>query len=159
MALFLSTFENKVDVKGRVSVPSQFRAMLYGNNFSGVVIYESLINPCIEGCSIDRIQKLSESIDDLDPFSKERDAFATTVLGGSAQLAFDPDGRIILPKTLMLFAGIQDKAVFVGKGQTFEIWEPIAFTKRVFTARKEVKQNNFNITSKTKHECKCNKTT
>ena len=33
MALFLSTFENKVDTKGRVSVPSQFRSMLHGQDF------------------------------------------------------------------------------------------------------------------------------
>ena len=44
MALFLSTFENKVDNKGRVSVPSQFRSMMYGKDFSGIVIYQSSIN-------------------------------------------------------------------------------------------------------------------
>ena len=127
MALFLSTFENKVDSKGRVSVPSQFRSMMYGKEFSGIVIYQSSINKCIEGCSIERIQKLSEMIDDLDPTSKERDAFAAVILGGAAQLPFDSDGRVILPKNLMEFAGIKDKATFIGKGQTFEIWEPEMF--------------------------------
>ncbi len=55
MALFLSTFTNKIDTKGRVSVPSQFRASLVNNDFSGVVLYESFINECIEGCDIERI--------------------------------------------------------------------------------------------------------
>ena len=145
MALFLSTFENKVDTKGRVSVPSQFRSMLYGKDFSGVVIYESSINGCIEGCSIERIQKLSELIDDLDPFSKERDAFATAILGGAAQLPFDADGRIILPKSLMEFANIKDKAVFIGKGQTFEIWEPKKFEEYLKVAREEARKNPFLI--------------
>jgi MraZ protein len=141
MALFLSTFLNKVDKKGRVSVPSQFRAMLYGEEFSGIVIYESSINHCIEGCSIERIKKLSELIDDLDPFSKERDAFATTILGGAAQLPFDSDGRVVLPKVLMDFAGIKTQATFIGKGQTFEIWEPKKFEDYVRKTRMEAKRN------------------
>ncbi len=145
MALFLSTFENKVDSKGRVSVPSQFRSMMYGKEFSGIVIYQSSINKCIEGCSIERIQKLSEMIDDLDPTSKERDAFAAVILGGAAQLPFDSDGRVILPKNLMEFAGIKDKATFIGKGQTFEIWEPEMFNNYLKDAKEQIKNNPFSI--------------
>lgn len=145
MALFLSTFENKVDNKGRVSIPSQFRNVVYNKEFSGVVIYESSINKCIEGCSIERIQKLSEIIDDLDPSSKERDAFAAVILGGAAQLPFDSDGRVILPKSLMEFAGIKDKAVFIGKGQTFEVWEPKMFNDYLKNAREQIKSNPFSI--------------
>jgi MraZ protein len=129
MALFLSTFTNKVDSKGRVSVPSQFRASLVSDNYSAMVIYESFINECIEGCDIERIKKLSESIDNLDPFSEERDAFATAVLGGSVQLSIDGDGRVVLPENLIKSAKIKDLAVFVGKGPTFEIWEPNRFSE------------------------------
>ena len=145
MALFLSTFENKVDTKGRVSVPSQFRSMLHGQDFSGIVLYESSINDCIEGCSIERIQKLSEAIDDLDPTSRERDAFAAVILGGAAQLPFDTDGRVVLPKNLMEFAGIKDKAVFIGKGQTFEVWEPKKFEEYTKRAREQIKNTPFSI--------------
>ncbi|MFC1659690.1 division/cell wall cluster transcriptional repressor MraZ [Pseudomonadota bacterium] len=145
MALFLSTFTNKVDKKGRVSVPSQFRAMLHGQEFSGVVIYQSSINKCIEGCSIERIQKLSETIDDLDPYSKERDAFASVILGGAAQQPFDSDGRITLPQNLLDFSGIKEKAVFIGKGQTFEIWDLKAFEEHIKKAKEKVKNNRFLI--------------
>jgi MraZ protein len=127
MALFLSTFENKVDTKGRVSVPSQFRAVLKNDIFFGVILYQSSNNECIEGCSIERMQRLSEVIDELESRSAERDAFAHVILGGSAQLPFDSDGRIILPKNLMDIAGITEKAVFVGKGSTFDIWQPKRF--------------------------------
>ena len=147
MALFLSTFENKVDSKGRVSVPSQFRSMLQGQDFSGIVLYESSINTCVEGCSIERIQRLSEAIDDLDPSSRERDAFAATILGGAAQLPFDSDGRVILPKNLMEFAGIKDKAVFIGKGQTFEVWEPNAFNEYLKKSREQIKNTPFSMRS------------
>lgn len=127
MALFLSTYVNKVDKKGRVSVPANFRTTLSDQQYKGVIAYSSFINECIEACSMDRIQRLSESIDDLDPFSDERDAFAATILGGSMQLPFDGEGRVMLPESLLDEANIKDKAVFVGKGATFEIWMPEKF--------------------------------
>jgi len=139
VALFLSTFTNKVDAKGRVSVPAQFRATLVNENYSAMVVYESFINQCIEGCDLDRIKKLSDSIDNLEPFSEERDAFATAVLGGSVQLSIDGDGRVILPENLLKTAKIKDNAVFVGKGSTFEIWEPESFSKYMEKAKSEAK--------------------
>jgi MraZ protein len=135
MALFLSTYVNKIDKKGRVSVPAPFRAVLANQAFSGVVVYGSFINPCIEGCGIERIERLSASIDALDPYSDERDAFATTILGGSAPLAFDSEGRIFLPESLITLAKLSEQAVFIGKGATFEIWEPVTFNHYAETAR------------------------
>jgi MraZ protein len=140
MALFLSTFTNKIDNKGRVSVPAQFRASLVNENFSGMVVYESFINDCIEGCDLERIKKLSESIDNLDPFSEERDAFAAAVLGGSSQLTIDGDGRVILPENLLKKSKITDSVVFVGKGSTFEIWPPLKFDEYMLKAKKSAKE-------------------
>jgi MraZ protein len=140
MALFLSTFTNKIDAKGRVSVPSQFRASLIGENFSGMVLYESFVNECIEGCDIERIKKLSESIDNLDPFSEERDAFATAVLGGSMQVSIDGDGRALLPQELLKKIKIKNEIVFVGKGSTFEIWEPHKFSEYMAKAKNSARE-------------------
>jgi len=139
VALFLSTFTNKVDSKGRVSVPSQFRASLVKENFSGMIVYESFVNDSIEGCDIDRIRKISESIDSLEPFSEEREAFATAILGGAVQLSIDSDGRVILPEGLLKKAGVKNQAVFVGKGSTFEIWEPVKFKEYMAKAKKDAK--------------------
>jgi MraZ protein len=122
--LFLSTYINKIDRKGRVSVPSSFRGALVKDSFAGVIIYESVRSKCIEGCSIERLEQLSSSIDNLDPYSDERDAFATIILGGSMKLSFDNEGRVVLPAGLISFANLTDEACFVGKGQTFEIWNP-----------------------------------
>jgi MraZ protein len=121
--LFLSTYTNKIDKKGRVSVPSSFRTALPKDD-AGIVVYESIRSKCLEGCSIERLRHLSNSIDNLDPYSDERDAFATVILGGSAKLLFDVDGRVVLPSELASFANLQDEACFVGKGQVFEIWHP-----------------------------------
>lgn len=145
MALFLSTFENKIDKKGRISVPAQFRASLNNKDFAGIVVYESFINDCIEGCDIERIKQLSQSIDNLDPFSESRDAFATTILGGAMQLGFDADGRVILPESLIKKAAITEKAVFVGKGPTFEIWHPTKFAEYLKKAKSSAKENRAEL--------------
>ncbi|MDR2777263.1 MAG: division/cell wall cluster transcriptional repressor MraZ [Rickettsiales bacterium] len=141
MSLFLSTFENRVDQKGRVSVPSQFRSVLQQEGRDFVVLYESFINTCLEGCSLARLEELNGKIDSLDPFSEERDAFATVVLGGSAQLSFDGNGRIVLPKHLIDFARIEDRAIFVGKGQIFEIWNNRLFDEHLLRARAQIGKN------------------
>jgi MraZ protein len=142
--LFLSTYINKIDKKGRISVPSSFRALLMKNNFSGVVIYESVRSKCIEGCSLDRLEHLSRSIDSLDPYSDERDAFATIILGGSIKLSFDSEGRVVLPESLIKFANLAGEGCFVGKGQTFEIWNPKEYEK-YYSKAKEMAMKNRGV--------------
>lgn len=139
--MFISTYRNKLDKKLRVSVPSQFRSVVAQSNFAGVVVYKSIINDCIEGCTIERMQKMMDMIDNLDPFSNERDAFATAILGGSFQLSFDGEGRIIIPEELIDSLSGTEQAVFVGKGSTFEIWSEIEFAKYSENARKIAFEN------------------
>ncbi|MBT4922464.1 MAG: cell division/cell wall cluster transcriptional repressor MraZ [Rickettsiales bacterium] len=127
MLLFLSTFINKIDKKGRVSVPAQFRAVLRVEEFQGIIAYPSFINPCIEAAGMNRMEKITEIIEGLDPFSEEKDAFATAILGDSHQLSFDGEGRIILPEVLMQNSELTDRALFIGKGKNFEIWKPEKF--------------------------------
>tara|TARA_B100000989_G_scaffold294040_1_gene272364 strand:- start:525 stop:989 length:465 start_codon:yes stop_codon:yes gene_type:complete len=148
MALFLSSFEKNIDKKGRVSVPVPFRGALQGQNFSGIIAYASFVNNCIEACGMDRIEKIYERIETLDPFSEERDAFATAILGGSQQLAFDGEGRVVLPAEMLEEAGITNKCVFVGKGETFEIWEPDDYRKHDAEARKLAKEKRLSLRAK-----------
>jgi MraZ protein len=141
--LFLSTYTNKIDKKGRVSVPASFRPYLLQQTFPGIIAYSSFINPCIEACGINRMETLNQTIDSLDPYSESRDAFATTILGGCVQLAFDGEGRIILPENLIKFANLEEQACFVGKGATFEIWSPENFEAYAARAREIAKQDRM----------------
>lgn len=124
MNLFLSTYKNNIDKKGRVSVPAAFRNIL---GTGSLIIYNSIKNRCIEACGIERIEELSKSIEKLDPYSDEHDAFSTIILGGSIQLTLDQEGRIVLPKETLEEAGIEYQMCFVGKGKVFEIWNPDLF--------------------------------
>lgn len=138
--LFLATHHNKLDKKGRISVPAPFRAALGGQSFQGIVAYQSLSNPCIEACGFERIGKLNAFIESLPEFSEERDALATVVFGESVQLGFDPEGRVMMPSHLLAAAGIASEAVFIGKGEIFEIWEPAAYADYAKHSRALVKE-------------------
>lgn len=126
MALFVSTIVNKVDRKGRVSVPAQWRAALASQSFAGIVCFPSFTHPCLEGMDMERLEKMAESLDRLDMFSVEQDDMTQLIFAAARQLSFDTEGRIMLPEDFIAHAGISDSAAFVGRGRTFQIWEPEA---------------------------------
>jgi MraZ protein len=125
--LFLSKFDNKVDRKGRVSIPAPWRTALAGQSFAGVIVHPSPVNQGAVGSGMDRMERLSESIDTLNPYGDDFGALAATILTDSFQLPFDGDGRVILPQDILDHAGITEFATFAGFGKTFQIWQPEAF--------------------------------
>jgi MraZ protein len=134
MAALIGRHINKIDKKGRVSVPKSFRDALseYAENkaqFSGIYVYRSFKYPAIEGCGEVFIQRVIDSLDDLDLFSDEQDDLATTLLENSHQLPYDTEGRVICPPELIKYAGLTKEAVFVGRGNRFQIWQLEAYQK------------------------------
>ena len=143
--MFLSTYENKLDKKGRVSVPASFRSYLSNLGYNGVVCYPSFNNQSIEAWPQDRIEKITEAIDSLNPFEEKRDFFATSILSESINLQFDSEGRISLTTKLLKHAKIKNSMLFVGQGKTFQIWEPATFEKFKINARKKANINRASL--------------
>tara|TARA_A100001015_G_C14812568_1_gene641375 strand:+ start:402 stop:863 length:462 start_codon:yes stop_codon:yes gene_type:complete len=143
--MFLSSYQNKLDKKGRVSVPATFRSHLTSLGYNGFVSYPSFNNVALEACSQERIEKISDAIDSLNPFEEKRDYFATSVLSESVNLHFDPEGRVLFPEKLLKHAKIKTNILFVGLGKTFQIWDPNIFEKFKLTARKKAFQNRSNL--------------
>ena len=135
--MFLSTYENRIDKKGRVSVPASFRSYLSNLGYNGVICYPSFNNLCIEAWPQDRIEKISNAIDALNPFDEKKDFFATSILSESINLQFDSEGRISLTTKLLKHAKIKNSMLFVGQGKTFQIWEPAIFEKFKVSAKKK----------------------
>ncbi len=135
--MFLSTFENSLDKKGRVSVPSSYRAYLNSMGYNGFITYPSFNNSALDACAQDRIEKLSESIDSLGPFEDKRDYFATSVLSESINVNFDSEGRVSIPKKMLIHAKINSSIVFVGLGKVFQMWSPKLLEKFKLTAKKK----------------------
>ena len=143
--MFLSSFENKLDKKGRVSVPATFRSHLSSMGYSGFISYPSFNNIALEACSQDRIEKISNAIESLNPFEEKRDFFATSVLSESVSLQFDSEGRVLISEKLLSHAKIRNNILFVGLGRTFQIWEPKNFDKYKVVARKKAYQNRSSL--------------
>ena len=135
--MFLSTYENKLDNKGRVSVPASYRSYLSNIGYNGVICYPSFNNQCIEAWPQDRVEKISTAIDSLNPFEEKKDYFATSILSESINLQFDSEGRISLTPKLLKHAKIKNSMLFVGQGKTFQIWESTIFEKFRVTARRK----------------------
>ncbi len=145
MAVFIGTFENKVDRKGRVSVPAQFRQTLAGQTFQGIVAFRSYRVAAIEACGIDFMERLNDSVSSMDLFSDAHDDLAATIFADSQQLPLDGDGRIILPSLLAEHAGITERAAFVGKGPIFQIWEPGALERHKEEARARARSQGLTL--------------
>ncbi len=145
MALFLSTHNNKIDKKGRVSVPAAFRAELMGEGFQGIVVFRSHAHPALEGFAWSYMQEISRRLENFDLFSANQDDLATTIFGESVQLPFDGEGRVVLPPDLMSFAGLSEQASFVGLGNKFQIWDSGVLAKRRTQARKNVQDGNLTL--------------
>ena len=126
-------------------MPATFRSHLSSMGYNGFVSYPSFNNTALEACSQDRIEKLSNTIDTLNPFEEKRDYFATSILSECINLQFDTEGRVSLTEKLLDHAKIKNNILFVGLGKTFQIWDPKLFEKFKVIARKKSYQNRSNL--------------
>lgn len=129
-ALFLYTHTNRIDGKGRVSFPAPFRTAVDARNSKGLVIFKSLSDPAIEGMTVERLYQMASALESLQPFAPERAYFETAIFGAAQALVYDGDGRCSLPKVLLDQVGITTEVAFLGRGATFQIWEPQALARR-----------------------------
>jgi len=137
--LFLSTIVNKIDKKGRVSVPAIFRAVLTAQKSPALVLYRSLKHPALDGSGIDRMKQLSDSIDQLGLFSDDQDDLVASIFADSHMLTPDSEGRVQMPEDLLAHAQIAEQVAFVGRGATFQIWNPDLFLVYQNQARDRLK--------------------
>ena len=106
MKLFLSTYNFKIDKKGRVSLPSQFRNALPKKSKNEIILFKSLKFKSIEGCSSERIDKIANKIEELDIFSDDQDDFATSIFSEIIPTNLDKEGRFLIPENLKLYSNI-----------------------------------------------------
>jgi MraZ protein len=138
MALFIDTFVNKIDAKGRISVPATFRVALGSQSFHGIVALPSLAYRAIQCAGMDWMEQLGRQVNQADFLSDQQDELTAVRFGDTKQLAFDGEGRVVLPAALTSHANLDGFAAFVGRGPFFEIWEPKALESYKAEARQRV---------------------
>src|SRR5689334_694730 len=127
MDRFVSNFTNRVDAKGRVSIPAPFRAVLARDGFDGLYVHPALDTSALDAGGNLFLAEIERVLDLLPPCSDERDRLSTALFGTSDVLRIDPEGRIVLTESAKAHGGIADVVAFVGLGHKFQMWEPQAF--------------------------------
>lgn len=146
MSHFLGTHQNRLDAKGRVSVPAAFRAVLREQSEDGgaaLVLRPSHTQPCIEAWPSGAFQQLATPLDRLDLFSEDHDDLAAALYADAFPVESDKEGRIVLPETLVAHAGLTEAVVFMGLGRIFQIWEPQAAERRRAEARERARSKSL----------------
>ena len=143
--MFLSTYVNKVDRKGRVSVPATFRTSLAAQRFPGIVAFRhtnirrSRQQHRANGGAGRPASRCSRK------FSDEHENLAHCCLPRLSELPFDTEGRVVLPADLAQHAFITDSAAFVGLGKSFQIWEPGRFAEHLANLRERARRQGTRI--------------
>ncbi|MEO1695232.1 MAG: division/cell wall cluster transcriptional repressor MraZ [Pseudomonadota bacterium] len=149
MDRFVSTFTNKIDAKGRVSIPAPFRAVLERDGYRsggtgggfGIYCYPSLDAPALDAGGERLASKIDNLLSGLPDYSDERDELSVALYGDVQVLTVDGDGRIVLPEALRAHAGVDRQVAFVGLGDKFQMWEPETFDERRRRAREKVQNH------------------
>ena len=142
MDRFVSTFINKLDAKGRVSVPASFREVLARDGYQGgIYCYPTLDNPALDAGGESLARKIDSLLQGLGDYSDERDQLSVALYGDVQVLKLDGEGRIVLPEELKRHAGLTGEVAFVGLGQKFQIWEPGRFEAFRTEARERVREH------------------
>lgn len=151
MRRFRGEAENKVDAKGRISIPAPFRRILEEGdpdwssslNPNLVIVYGRRNRKCLEGYSLRSIEIVDNLISNLPRYSNEREILERLLNSQSVQVQLDENGRIILPLKLRKLVDIESTAMFVGMGEKFQIWHPDNYTNDMNLIGKKLSENNL----------------
>ena len=143
--MFLSTYVNKVDRKGRVSVPATFRSTLATNRQPNLLIaFPSVRVPAVECTGSDRIEEMQDRIESLEQFSEEYENL-TQLFADAHPLTMDGEGRVILPERLKQHAEIGDDVAFVGLGAMFQLWHPARYDEHSAAVRERSRRQGTTL--------------
>ncbi|WP_309610531.1 division/cell wall cluster transcriptional repressor MraZ [Sphingomonas sp.] len=133
--LFQGSALNAVDAKGRVSVPAFLRAVIDRRGDASTIVLAkhdsfpalSAYDPAFAAMRHAKLERLLEKEEtspdaELDYQRRNMMAFAAT-----EETPYDTSGRIVLPPMMRRKGGIEDLALFLGTGETFQIWNPKLF--------------------------------
>ncbi|HBK92844.1 MAG TPA: division/cell wall cluster transcriptional repressor MraZ [Parvularcula sp.] len=134
-ALFLGSQTNRIDAKGRVAVPADFRRALETGPTRGIYCLKGLYLPRLECGGGDFIANYLAEIEDLKHFSDNRELLEEHILGSVRLLAFDSEGRVVIPEDFRQYANLKERALFQGRGKRFLILDSESAEKRIADTR------------------------
>ena len=134
MSQFIGTHQNRLDAKGRVSIPAPFRSALRdgleGEGAVTVFLSPSAKFDCLEGWSKKQFDRMAQRLAAMDPLTDEYQTTATQLYADTYQVESDKEGRIMLSADMVRHAKLTGPVSFMGMGELFQIWEPEACKNR-----------------------------
>ncbi|MCM2401970.1 division/cell wall cluster transcriptional repressor MraZ [Rhizobium sp. S153] len=137
MNRFLSNATNRIDAKGRVSVPAVFRSVLAQRDIQELYCFQDFVFPAISVGGPDVLERYERQIANEDPFSREGNEMSLLVHGGGVFMKLDAEGRLMVTDFIRDFTGITTEVCFVGRSDHFQLWQPQAFQEVQAAAREE----------------------
>ncbi|RPG54831.1 MAG: division/cell wall cluster transcriptional repressor MraZ [Flavobacteriales bacterium] len=120
---FIGTYECKIDVKGRILIPSALKKQITISSENGFVIKRGLFNKCLDLYPFDQWKFVMNKIDQLNRFNKKNIDFIRRFTAGVKMVDIDTNGRLLIPKDLIKHACIRKDIVLSAAVNILEIWD------------------------------------
>ncbi|CAN7252484.1 division/cell wall cluster transcriptional repressor MraZ [Rhizobium sp. LjRoot254] len=144
MSRFLSSATNKIDAKGRVSVPASFRAVLVSLGVEELYCFQDFHFPAINIGGPDLLMRFERQLENLDPFSLEANRISLVVHGGGVFMRLDQEGRLSVTDFIRSHTGIAGEVTFAGRSDYFQLWRPEDFSAAQMAAREVLRKRGLN---------------
>ena len=131
MLNLIGTYECKADIKGRVMVPSSLKKQLTPVMANGFVIKRAVFQSCLEMYPMAEWNALMEKVGTLNRFNRKNNDFIRRFTAGVKTVELDAAGRLLIPKDLLLFAGIKKEIVVSSAINIVEIWDKEKYEKAI----------------------------
>ncbi len=137
MNYLIGTYECKIDVKGRVLIPSSLKKQMSGVLSKGFVLKRAVFQNCLELYPINEWEELIKRVNSLNRFKKKNNDFIRRFTAGVKFIEVDNNNRILIPKDLIEFSNIKRDIVFSSSVNIIEIWDKDKYENAIVDSRED----------------------
>lgn len=136
MAFFTSEYECKLDAKGRLVLPAKIKSNLPETS-GGELVVRRGFEPCLVVYPFTEYKKIYAKVASLNEFNEEYRKLQRNFFRGNTQVELDNNGRFLIPKTMLRYAGLDKEVIVVGMGNRIEIWNPDTYEEYLIQDQSE----------------------
>ena len=137
MNYLIGTYECKIDVKGRVLIPSSLKKQMSSVLSKGFVLKRAVFQNCVEVYPINEWEELIKRVNSLNRFKKKNNDFIRRFTAGVKFIEVDNNNRILIPKDLIEFSNIKRDIVFSSSVNIIEIWDKDKYENAIVDSRED----------------------
>ena len=140
MNYLIGTYECKIDVKGRLLIPSAFKKQLAPVIPKGFVLKRAVFQNCLELYPLDQWEELIKKVNSLNRFKKKNNDFIRRFTAGVKFIELDSNGRLLIPRDLIEFSNINREVTLSTSVNIIEIWDKSSYEKAIADSRDDFAQ-------------------